>query len=152
MIDSEQYRSGLLSPIIIIPEYLNSISIHLFNWRIYYSRYVTTGPLRTQINLKLLLQTPFIKCYKWHMFAIWNTCLRKTNISLGMTNYMCLFQNCCFCWCISKGKKLFCSWKLKEERLAVRRVKSSIISLLGKWGKLHLKWVLYNMNLLHYWL
>lgn len=41
MIDSEEYRLGLLSPSIIIPEYLNSISIYLFNWRIYYSRCVT---------------------------------------------------------------------------------------------------------------
>lgn len=41
MIDSEEYRLGLLSPTIIIPEYLNSISIYLFNWRIYYSRYIT---------------------------------------------------------------------------------------------------------------
>lgn len=31
MIDSEEYRLGLLSPTIIIPEYLNSISIYLFN-------------------------------------------------------------------------------------------------------------------------
>ena len=41
MIDSEEYRLGLLSPTIIIPEYLNSISIHVFNWGIYYSTYVT---------------------------------------------------------------------------------------------------------------
>lgn len=41
MIDSEEYRLGLLSPAIIIPEYLNSISIHVFNWGIYYSTYVT---------------------------------------------------------------------------------------------------------------
>lgn len=41
MIDSEEYRLGLLSPTIILPEYLNSISIYLFNWRIYYSRCVT---------------------------------------------------------------------------------------------------------------
>ena len=41
MIDSVKYRLGLLSPTIIIPEYLNSISIHIFNWGIYYSRYVT---------------------------------------------------------------------------------------------------------------
>lgn len=51
MIDSEEYRLGLLSQIIIIPEYLNSISIHLFNWRIYYSGNVTHQSTQTLYDI-----------------------------------------------------------------------------------------------------
>lgn len=70
MIDSEEYRLGLLSPTIIIPEYLNSISIHLFNWRIYYSSYVahqsTQNPDKIQ---SCFYKHTLHKCYRWYTFA-----------------------------------------------------------------------------------
>jgi hypothetical protein len=68
MIDSEEYRLGLLCLTIIIPEYLNSISIHIFNWRIYYSSYVTLQS--TQIKSKASSpKHASHECYKKHTFA-----------------------------------------------------------------------------------
>lgn len=123
MIDSEEYRLGLLSPSIIIPEYLNSISIYLFNWRIYYSRCVThqTTLNPDEIRSSATSMGDAGASSGTHL----NSCWRDATWQITH-----LFPECSFWWRTLKRSKSYWFWRVDLNKWSPgRRVRPSVIPL-----------------------